>query len=165
MDHPLWNQLQPVATGLWPVFYLTQKPWTGNRTIHQRAWTATTVWFKSVAVQSGCRFFWFFWTGLLNTIPTRQLYDRNTTGQWKNVRSNTTRIALSHNIFQVLHRPDAEPHSMSNNAKKRCVVGEVRVDVNQIEVIRYDRIKLVHEGQRKWQGRSWTLRSFRSLVV
>ena len=24
--------------------------------------------FKSVAVQSGCQFFWFFWTGLLNTI-------------------------------------------------------------------------------------------------
>ena len=66
-----------VATGCNRSLYLTQKPWTGNWTTHQRAWTATTVWFKSVAVQSSCQFFWFFWffwTRLLNTNDTSFLY-------------------------------------------------------------------------------------------
>ena len=58
------DRLQPVFHRS---FHFTQNHATGNRTDPNRAWTATAVRSKPVAVQSGCQFFQFSWTGLLNS--------------------------------------------------------------------------------------------------
>ena len=58
---------RPVATGLGPVFPISQNPGNRNRTDHQRAWTATAVRSFFSPVQFGLRSFCGLRTGLLNT--------------------------------------------------------------------------------------------------
>ena len=58
---------RPVATGLGPVFQISQNPGNCNRTDHQRAWTATVVRSFFGPVQFGLRSFCGPRTGLLNT--------------------------------------------------------------------------------------------------
>ena len=62
-----WSSKRPVATGPGPVFEFPPNPCNCNRTDHQRAWTATTVWSFFGPVQSSLQSFCSSRSGLLNT--------------------------------------------------------------------------------------------------
>ena len=97
---------RPVATGLGPVFQISQNPGNRNRTDHQRAWTATAVQSFFGPVQFGLRSFCGPRTGLLNTTGhglvvsdreadiTEGSAIANAYGEWRLIDLNTILIPL-----------------------------------------------------------------------
>ena len=68
------------------------------------------------------------------------------------LRLDSLGASLRHDRLQVLPTCRTGPHSVSNGSREGSEVGEVRVDMNRVEVLGDVRVALVREGSRECSG-------------
>ena len=69
-------------------------------------------------------------------------------------RNDTFRMTLSSNNLNVMTSSRTRPHPMSNGTGESSEIGEVRDNVNGVEVARNLAVRLVGEGRVK-DGETW----------